>query len=261
MHPSLYSWRDTLPSAVVRLLAYLGGVAVLSIAAARLMQPNPMVAALMPASRPQWVEVERPFPAFALAIPEAAGAPQHYAIRRNTEGGGREDILSLGEPNGTTPYLMVEIYRPGSETGSFGDRAKTIDMLTAGLGPATGMQGAGDISTKFGFVSVVNFSVDNAGPRRCLGFARTFPDPRLQIAGVFCRPGTEFIDTASLACALDRLTLIAAGSEPKVQKLFAQAELNRSFCGQRDPIIAATPKYKLLWKALANRPEPRRIGR
>ena len=37
--------------------------------------------------------------------------------------------------------------------------------------------------------------------------------------------------------------------------------LNRSFCGQRDPILASTPKYKLLWKALATRPEPRRIGR
>lgn len=63
------------------------------------------------------------------------------------------------------------------------------------------------------------------------------------------------------ACALDRLTLLSAGSEPKVGALFAEAELHRSFCGEHDPIIAATPKYKLLWKALATRPEPRRIGR
>ena len=53
----------------------------------------------------------------------------------------------------------------------------------------------------------------------------------------------------------------AAGSEPKIGALFAKAELHRSFCGQRDPILASTPKYKLLWKALANRPLPRRIGR
>ena len=66
---------------------------------------------------------------------------------------------------------------------------------------------------------------------------------------------------STLACALDRLTLLSAGSEPKVGALFAQAELNRSFCGQRDPLLAATPKYHLLWKALATRPEPRRIGR
>jgi hypothetical protein len=64
-----------------------------------------------------------------------------------------------------------------------------------------------------------------------------------------------------LACALDRLTLLAAGSEPKVGALFALAERNRTFCGQRDPILAATPKYHLLWKALPTRPKPRRIGR
>jgi hypothetical protein len=43
-------------------------------------------------------------------------------------------------------------------------------------------------------------------------------------------------------------------------RCFAQAELNRSYCGQRDPILAATPKYHLLWKALANRQETRRVG-
>jgi hypothetical protein len=53
----------------------------------------------------------------------------------------------------------------------------------------------------------------------------------------------------------------ARGSEPKVGALFAEAELHRSFCGQRDPILAETPTYKLLWKALANRPLPRCIRR
>ncbi len=96
--------------------------------------------------------------------------------------------------------------------------------------------------------------------RHCLGFVRAYDDPRLQLSGWFCRGG-ESIRRSTLACALDRLTLLSAGSEPKVGALFAQAELNRSFCGQHDPILAATPKYKLLWKALATRPEPRRIGR
>jgi hypothetical protein len=66
---------------------------------------------------------------------------------------------------------------------------------------------------------------------------------------------------AAGTCALDRLTLLSAGSEPKVGALFAEAELHRSFCSQRDPILAETPTYKLLWKALANRPLPRCIGR
>ena len=50
--------------------------------------------------------------------------------------------------------------------------------------------------------------------------------------------------------ALDRLTLLSAGSEPRVGALFADAELRRSYCGQRDPILAPTPKHQLLWKAL-----------
>ncbi len=94
---------------------------------------------------------------------------------------------------------------------------------------------------------------------------RAYDEPRLQLSGWFCQGtkfgGAEFIERSTLACALDRLTLLAAGSEPKVGALFAQAELHRSFCGQHDPILAPTPKYHLLWKALATRPEPRRRGR
>jgi hypothetical protein len=78
----------------------------------------------------------------------------------------------------------------------------------------------------------------------------------LRIHDCFCQGGTEFIAQSTLACALDRLTLLAAGSESKIGAVFAKAELNRSYCGQRDPILAATPKYRLLWKAIANRPEP-----
>lgn len=88
---------------------------------------------------------------------------------------------------------------------------------------------------------------------------RAYDDPRLQLSGWFCRGG-EFIRCSTLACVLDRLTLLSAGTDPKVGTLFAKAELNRIYRGERDPVIAATPKYKVLWKALATRPEPRRIG-
>jgi hypothetical protein len=43
--------------------------------------------------------------------------------------------------------------------------------------------------------------------------------------------------------------------------MFARAELNRDFCGQREPLLAATPKYRALWKALEMGPPPRRSGR
>ena len=42
--------------------------------------------------------------------------------------------------------------------------------------------------------------------------------------------------------ALDRLTLLSAGSDPGIAKLFAHAEQKRHFCGLRDPLLHATPK-------------------
>jgi len=259
MHPALYSWREQLPAAFVRVLAYLGGIAVLSIGAAQIFQSRPEMEVIKPIDRPQWSEIERPFPAFALSIPEAADAPSHYSILRNIAGDGRKDILSLGEADGPSPYLQVEIYRPGSEIDRFPKPAAAITAGAAALAPVH-LQRDEPLESKFGPLSIMTFDTSNGALRHCLSFVRAYDDPRMQLSGWFCQ-GDELIARTTLACALDRLTLLSAGSEPKVGALFAQAELHRSYCGERDPIIAATPKYQLLWKALATRPEPRRIGR
>jgi hypothetical protein len=259
MHPALYSWRDDLSDTLVRWLAYLCGIAFLSVVAAYVFQTRPE-AHVSKAERPDWIEIEKGFPAFALSIPEAADTLVSYAILRNRDGGGRKDILGLGEPDGVDPHLRIEIYRSGSEISRFAAPLATIAADAAPLGPVDLRQASEPIDSKFGPLTTVTFDAAIGAPRHCLGFVRAFDDPMLQLSGWFCRGG-EFIDRATLACALDRLTLISAGSEPKVGALFADAELRRSFCGQHDPILAATPKYHLLWKALATRPEPRRIGR
>jgi hypothetical protein len=261
MHPALYSWREQLPATVVRILAYLGGITVLSIGTAQIFQSRPAINAINANDRPQWVEIEKPFPAFVLSIPEAAGVPAHYTILRHRAGNGRKDILSLGEPDGAAPYLQVEIYRPGSETRHFAGPAQEIAAAAAGLGPVQ-TAGKQTLDSKFGPLALVPFEATKGTPRHCLGFVRAYyDDPRLQLSGWFCQGRSDFVEQSTLACALDRLTLLSAGSEPKVGALFAEAELHRSFCGQRDPILAPTPKYQLLWKATASRPEPRRIGR
>jgi hypothetical protein len=260
MHPALHSWRDDLPATFVRWLAYVGGVFVLSIATARVFQSQPAMTAITPVHHSEWIEIERPFPAFALAIPEAADVPSHYAIYRHIDGGGRKDVLSLGEPDTIAPYLQVEIYRPGREIGRFADAKLAIAVAAAALGPTSLRRDDGPLESKLGPLDVFSFDTAKGSSRHCLGFVRTYDDPRLQLSGWFCRGG-EPVQRSTLACALDRLTLLSAGSEPKVGALFAQAELHRSFCGQRDPILAATPKYHLLWKALAMRGTPRRAGR
>jgi len=252
--------RDETSATLVRLLAYLGGLALLAIAAAAVFQSPAILLDIAPPARSEWIEIERPFPAFALSIREAAGAPASYAIWRHAEGGGRKDILGLGDADGPGPYLHVEIYRPGSEIRHFADPQEELAAEAADLGPVRLELSSERLASKFGLLDVLPFDAVKGTPRRCLGFLRDFDDPALRLSGWFCQSG-RLIRRTTLACALDRLTLLSAGSEPKVGALFAKAELNRSFCGQRDPILASTPKYKQLWKALPNRPEPRRIGR
>jgi hypothetical protein len=257
MHPALYSWREELARAFVRVLAYVGAAAVLSIAAAYLVQRSNTAVPEQPAAKSDWVDIDRVFPAFALSIPEAADVPAHYAIRRNTVGNGRMDVLTLGRADGTDPYLEVRIYRPGTEITHFGLPQIAVASGASSFAPVNIRAPSEPLDSKFGPLDIVTFDAGRGAPRRCLAFVRSWGDPMLQLSGWFCRGG-EFIQRSTLACALDRLTLLSAGSEPRIGALFAKAELNRSFCGQRDPILAPTPKYRLLWKALESRRPPGR---
>jgi hypothetical protein len=260
MHPALRSWRNELPSSFVRLLAYLGAIVLLSTAATYIFQTRKVTRTATPVNVPEWIAVERPIPAFALSIPEAADVPAGYAILRHISGGGRKDILTLGERDSSAPLLQVEIYRPGDEIDEFAPLLQAILDEAVSLGPADLRKEPEPLDTKFGKLDTATFRASIGTQRECRAFGRGYGDPRLQLSGWFCQ-GSALIEGSTLACALDRLTLLSAGSEPKVGAWFAQAELHRSYCGQHDPILAATPKYHLLWKALANRPQPRRIGR
>jgi hypothetical protein len=235
------------------MLAYIGGIAVLSIVAAHLFRSPPVKSPIAPAHPSEWIEIERPFPAFALSIPEAADVPPSYAILRHAEDGGRKDILALGEPDGVAPYLRVEIYRPGSEARALRDPKIEIAESAATLGPVLLPRADEVLPSKFGPLSIVAFDTAKGAARHCLGFVRGYDEPRMQLSGWFCQGGAEFVERTTLACALDRLTLLAAGSERKIGALFAQAELNRSYCGQRSTLLAPTPKHSALWSKNAAR--------
>ncbi len=252
MHPALHSWREELPSAFVRLLAYMGAIAMLSTVASQVFPSPPVIDPITPAHRSEWIDIEKPFPAFALFIPEAADVPASYAIRRHVDGGGRKDILALGAPEGAAPHLRVEIYRAGSEARGPSDPQLEITQSAAALRPVN-VEAAEPLPSKFGPLSIVTFDASAGATRHCLGFVRGYDNPRMQLSGWFCQVGTEFVERSMLTCALDRLALLAAGSEPKIGALFAQAELNRSYCGQRNTLLAPTPKHGALWSKTAPR--------
>ena len=249
VHPVLWSWRDDLSSVFVRGLAVFCGLVLLSLFATWIYETPPMKAARRVTAQPAWIEVEKPFPAFVLTIPEAAGEPTSYTIRRHALGG-RKDIVTLGSAEGSAPFLQIEIYRPGDETGTFGAISDDILMSAASLGPAEINSDTAPLDTKFGPLTLANFVTTKGAPRACVAFSHNYDDPRLQVFGWFCQ-GSDYVTRSMLSCALDRLSLLSAGSEPKVTALFAQLELHRTFCGQRSPLLAPTPQHRALWRAMA----------
>lgn len=256
MHPALRSFADDLHATLVRIFAYLCGLAAFAVAATELLAPPRTLAAVQPDRQPSWIDVGRPHAAFALVMSDLGDPEARYAIRRHPAGGGRKDIMRWGNPQGTSPFAMIEIYRPGDELDRFGETTTEIAARVRDLDVSEVPVPAETLDTKFGPTELADFVVTSStGPRRCAGFVRSFGEPRLQIAGWYCNAGLEIVDRSLLACALDRLTLLAAGSDPKIAELFARAEIQRTFCGQKGQIMAATPRRD--WIAAAAAPKLR----
>lgn len=177
----------------------------------------------------EWIEVIRPLPAFTLTIPEFEGAPR-YSIWRHVSGAGRKDVMNFGADGAAT--ASIEIFRGDVEEDDITSSISDLRLSAPRTSPNS-------IDTKFGAVRVES-SIEEG--RSCLRFAHKYEDLRFEISGTFCNAGKELVDHGMVACALDRLSLVSAGSEPRLATLFARAELRRTFCGQRHVFLAATPK-------------------
>jgi hypothetical protein len=224
----------------LRLVAYGCALGAMGLVAAEFitMPRGSVVAESVPES--EWVEIGRPFPAFAMEMPEFDDAAR-YASWRHAHGGGRKDILTFGNLGSAGATAVVELYRVGGETDATGEPDLTASINELRLSGKPMMPNT--IETKFGSVEIDAFT-DRApaGERRCLRFSRSFEEPRFELSGWFCNAGPDMVDRGMVACALDRLSLLSAGSEPKLGALFARAELKRTYCGQNSVFVAATRK-------------------
>lgn len=231
-------WRG----AMVRILAYLAAIYAMTLLATALFQhTGESEASYQPVPRPAWTEVENPWAAFQLSVSGFDEDDRDYSIRRHPQGGGRKDTLSFGELGDTQRFMNVEIYRAGEEIAHFGPAAEEVQALASEQGRVLGMRGGMPIRSKFGVFQTFEFGIGPFGGYNCIGFLRAFDNPKVQISGLSC--GMKLlVDRSAIACALDRLTLISAGSDPEIAKLFAHAEQKRNFCGQRDPLFYRTPK-------------------
>ena len=262
MRPVPYSLPDDIRATIVRILAYMGGLSLVAILTASFFRTEPVVAAVESAPHTDWVNIDRPRPAFELQMPEWASTNVNYFILRRARDGSRKDVLTFGDPAANGPYVVFEIYRPGTAGEHFLDAQSEIAARIVALPITDDVKPAGQLDSKFGTMSLVDFAISSGSPlgrraevmakgevtghsssRRCLGFVRPFEAPFMQLSGWYCSAGEEVVDRAVLACALDRLTMLTAGGDPALAMLFANAEVKRTFCGQRSPILAATPEH------------------
>ena len=241
VHPALINFAEEFRAICVRLMAYLCGVGALALIAADLFSGPPIdtIDVAVPLrSRDAWAAAVRPQPAFAAPVADFSSQSESYEILRHAEGGGRKDILRWSAAAAEAPLSQLELYRPGTELVAFAPPAAEV-AARATFGRSDTVQAAGVIETKFGPVALVRFSSEVSGkPHPCIGFAHSFDAPRLQISGWTCQGETTQIQRQSIACVLDRLTMLSAGNDPKVAELFARAELRRAGCSHAAPASA-----------------------
>jgi len=231
---TLTIFADEFRAIATRVVAYLCGLAVLALLASDFVsriQDDIDLSPRVSVRESAWHQVERPIPAFAAPAQDLADKTATYEILRHAEGG-RKDILRWSKPGTALPWAMVEIYRPGNESPGFAPAAFEIAARTA-LWNVRDVQADGVIDSKFGPVSLIAFATQAAGNSiGCTGFVRSFDDPALQISGWSCQGGAPAAGRQAVACLLNRLALLAAGSDPKLAELFARAELKRQAdCG------------------------------
>ncbi|MGE3149229.1 MAG: hypothetical protein AB7K04_09195, partial [Pseudorhodoplanes sp.] len=201
-------WRPV----TVRLLAYIGVLAALAAAAAAVLRMPGVAAASQTAPPAEWMSVERPHRAFDVSAPDFANADLAYAILRHRQGGGRKDILALGEVGRSAQAIVIEVYRPGSELASFLDAGTDIARRTSELHRVGPVRMLPPLDTKFGRVALFDFAIRPLHVQgRCAGFLRTSEPARVQIAGFLCTAQDQPVVRATIACARDTFTLLTAG--------------------------------------------------
>jgi len=230
IHPALRSFADECKDAVVRMLAYVGALALIGLVVVFAANPLTNVAvsaATEPAAKAGWSPADRSHPAFAVSQFDSSGKTETYEILRHPEGG-RKDILRWASP-GEKPAAELEIYRLGGESRQGGPPAAEIAARMDPDGMRS-VEAAGMIDSKFGTVTLLDLAGRTGQNSSCLGFLKRLDDANLRISGWSCQGDTLPQRRAAIGCMLSRLVLLTAGNDPKLAEVFAHAELRRGAC-------------------------------
>jgi hypothetical protein len=225
IHPALTGFARELCGTLARLVAYVMALALPAFGFVALWEQLPDATAMDPSAKAIWSLAERSPRAFAVSQFNLHDKTEAYEVLRHP-GGGRKDLFRWSGAD-NKPVAELEIYRPGSELNHFGPAIAEI----AGRMDPDGLrelEAAGIIDSKFGTVTLLRL-VGGADTQACLGFVKRVDDA-IRISGWSCLGDNLPARRATIACMLNRLTLLSAGNDPRLAEIFARAELRRSDC-------------------------------
>ena len=194
--------------------------------------------------------------AFDLNSPEFAKEKKEFSTSRR-EGGGRADVLTIGQFSGGGAFLYLAIQQTGGE--KLGNPDFFLDMSRqasqAGLA-AMHVGQPGPIATRFGAFEAADIRLTQGGfeitsptpitaaaERACVAVRMMNPKLSLEAAGIACGSATRPIDRRSIGCILDRLEYVPAADDKALAEFFAGAEATRAAaCANAEtPAVAAKP--------------------
>lgn len=221
---ALTSFVDEVYATLSGLFAYAAVLALFVVLGAYLWRQLPDATAVAAPAAAGWSLAGRQAPAFAISKLDQRDKTEAYEIFRHPEGG-RKDIFRWADADGVLA-AELEIYRPGGEA-----MGPAVTEIAGRLDPGgdRGLKAAGIVDSKFGSVTLLRPARQD-GSRACLGFLKQADAPDLRISGWTCQGDSLPARRAAIVCMLNRLTLLAAGNDPRLAALFAHAELKRTDC-------------------------------
>jgi hypothetical protein len=216
--------------------------------------PNPPATRVVAAPPPDWLDIDAPPALYALSTPQLARLPQSYAVRLNRLGGGRQDSLSFGRPDGLAAFFQLTLYRVGRERVP--DVPLFVDLVRQGASidvAITRSANLANLPTRFGPLETadVDLAAGSAPPLACLGFRGAGLAGTFRLSGFACGTKASPISRPALACLLNRLELDGDGGDPALVSYFADSEMNRSpaCAGAARDARRASAKRQADWQA------------
>jgi hypothetical protein len=188
-----------------------------------------------------WQINRKPVEILTLQAPQFGRTSAQYASRSNAAGD-REDALTFENATADLPEARVILRR--SQSGAIAP-SLFIDMTRqqAERGMAVARAGIPDkLPTKFGDIEAADMTfTDNGGRNQaCIGFRSTGP---IGLAGWYCAPQGAAVERPEVSCFIDRLTLLKAGDDKDLRKVFTEAEQRRRPCSGKGIAAGRKPTW------------------